>query len=189
MGINNLHSGCVHSLLIARHASKSDNEVTKLFQPMFASLYMMVQNQDILSANLNIDIHNIYVLYMHTYKNIFILQLHQSPYWLLCQHSYSKSLRLSNRFPEKRLTIYSVTVEQAPNVMSVVCNEVFFFPSLTHNCRLLMVPHGSHDRSASGEILFECSTVQSILNLLPLITNPVNWKLNTGERLTGFRKY
>lgn len=156
---------------------------------MFASLYMMVQNQDILSANLNIDIHNIYVLYMHTYKNIFMLQLHQSPYWLLCQHSYSKSLRLSNRFPEKRLTIYSVTVEQAPNVMSVVCNEGFFFPSLTHNCRLLMVPHGSHDRSASGEILFECSTVQSILTLLPLITNPVNWKLNTGERLTGFRKY
>lgn len=126
MGINNLHSGCVHSILIARHASKSDNEVTKLFQPMFASLYMMVQNQDMLSANFNIDIHNIYVLYMHTYKNIFMLQLHQSPYWLLSQHSYNKSLRLSNRFPEKRLTICSVTVEQAPNGMSVVCNEVFF---------------------------------------------------------------
>lgn len=50
---------------------------------MFPSQYMMVQNQDMLSTDLNIDIYSIYVLYMYMYKNTSMLQLHQSPYWLL----------------------------------------------------------------------------------------------------------
>lgn len=50
---------------------------------------------------------------------------------------------LSHRFPEKRLTVCSVTVEWLSNVMDVVCNDGFFSPSLTCNCRLLTVPMGA----------------------------------------------